>query len=95
MTVVGKTMDPALHHVVANHDQRVNLLMNKAVLFHRVMPTYLFVLLWYATLGRHIAQGPYQMDAFTKPDVIGCAKYWWANLLFINNFVPGRVEQQV
>ena len=56
---------------------------------------YVLALMWYATLIRHIAYGPFSMGTFTRPDVVACSKYWWTNLLFINNFVTGRIGDVV
>lgn len=47
---------------------------------------YSFVIFFYATVVPHMGSGPlwYKMVAETGQ----CRKYWWTNLLFINNFHP-------
>lgn len=51
--------------------------------------------MWYGALIRHIAYGPFQMEAWTRADVVACKTYWWTNILFLNNFVTGRIADQV
>lgn len=55
--------------------------------FLRLSPTYLFVIMTYMALGPYVGEGPFwfNMKAVnTEP----CERYWWTNLLYINNFHP-------
>ncbi|XP_078365906.1 O-acyltransferase like protein-like isoform X2 [Oculina patagonica] len=53
--------------------------------FWRLTPVYMFCLLFFAKLARFLGDGPlwYAMQEETP-----CDKYWWTNLLYINNFYP-------
>ena len=51
----------------------------------RLTPAYSFVVLIYFKLLPHIGSGPLW---FFMDDVDHCEKYWWTNLLYINNFYP-------
>ncbi|XP_020624604.1 O-acyltransferase like protein-like [Orbicella faveolata] len=53
--------------------------------FWRLTPTYMFVLLFLGKLLRFLGEGPlWHPEKF----VYQCRKYWWTNLLYINNFYP-------
>jgi peptidoglycan/LPS O-acetylase OafA/YrhL len=58
----------------------------------RLTPTYAFVLFFAWFLTNHIAAGP----TFPLIDSFGpqCAKYWWTNLLYINNLYPWKMADQ-
>ena len=56
---------------------------------YRLAPFYLFVILGYVTLFHHIGSGPYWEHRIGF-DRDTCSTYWWANLLFINNYVGGK-----
>jgi hypothetical protein len=64
----------------------------KAVLkFHnplctRLTPPYAVVILFVATLYRHVGSGPL-LPAVTSGQAEDCQKYWWTNILYINNYV--------
>ena len=51
----------------------------------RLSPAYSFVVLIYFKLLPHIGSGPLW---FFADSVNHCEKYWWTNLLYINNFYP-------
>ena len=59
----------------------------------RLTPTYAFLLFFYWLLQMHLSDGPWY------PTIAGvdsqpyntCAKYWWTNLLYINNLYPSDV----
>ncbi len=62
----------------------------------RILPTYLFILFGYWLLlpylgngpvwNRHIGQGREQYN--------NCERFWWTNLLFINNMYPWNLQDQ-
>ena len=58
----------------------------------RLTPTYAFVLFFTMFLTRYLAVGPFMSlyDPFREP----CSKYWWTNLLYINNFYPWKLEDE-
>ncbi|CAH3118340.1 unnamed protein product [Pocillopora meandrina] len=53
--------------------------------FWRLTPAYMFVLLFYDKLNGFLGDGPLWYQAQAKNP---CDKYWWTNLLYINNFYP-------
>jgi peptidoglycan/LPS O-acetylase OafA/YrhL len=55
--------------------------------FLRLSPAYLFVIMTYTALGPYLGDGPFWFNmksGNTEP----CERYWWTNLLYINNFHP-------
>lgn len=60
---------------------------------YRILPLYAAVLIFDATLTHLGASGPFwdYGDQVTSEKVL-CSKYWWYNVLFINNFLP--MQQQ-
>ncbi|XP_077994444.1 nose resistant to fluoxetine protein 6-like [Glandiceps talaboti] len=54
--------------------------------FWRLTPVYMFVLFFTTYLVPYFGNGPYAqiMNENENP----CIKYWWTNLLYINNIVP-------
>lgn len=65
---------------------------NLALFFHRLTPAYMFCLLFYDKMTGFLGEGPlwYEMQADTH-----CNKYWWTNLLYINNFYPTAMNNSV
>ncbi|XP_020606704.1 nose resistant to fluoxetine protein 6-like [Orbicella faveolata] len=53
--------------------------------FWRLTPTYMFVLLFFHTMTGFLGEGPFWYEVQTETQ---CSKYWWTNLLYINNFYP-------
>ena len=51
----------------------------------RLTPTYMFILLFYYKLTGFLGEGPIWYTQQVNP---ACDKYWWTNLLYINNFYP-------
>jgi len=56
--------------------------------FWRLTPVYLFVILLFWKLNVFWVDGPSSLPMTPEADV--CATYWWTNMLYINNFYPGR-----
>lgn len=52
----------------------------------RILPLYMFIMCFFWSMQEYLGNGPlwYYASEFNKD----CHKYWWANLLFVNNFVP-------
>ena len=59
----------------------------------RLTPTYAFVLFFIWLLMMHLADGPiYPSKAWEESAIYqNCNKYWWTNLLYINNLYPWRM----
>lgn len=55
-------------------------------------PTYAFVLFSAWFLTNHIATGP--SLSLSNPYAAQCSKYWWSNLLYINNLYPWKNEEE-
>ncbi|XP_020892990.1 nose resistant to fluoxetine protein 6 isoform X2 [Exaiptasia diaphana] len=53
--------------------------------FWRLTPVYMFLLLFYDQMLSFLGEGPEWYQLQTKQP---CDKYWWTNLLYINNFYP-------
>ncbi|CAD5126901.1 DgyrCDS14920 [Dimorphilus gyrociliatus] len=53
--------------------------------FWRILPMYAAVICFYSTFYERIRQGPRNM---VMKDIHFCKKYWWRNILFINNLFP-------
>ena len=51
----------------------------------RLSPAYYLAMLLYFKLLPHVGSGPLW---FFMDDVSHCEKYWWTNMLYINNFYP-------
>jgi hypothetical protein len=52
----------------------------------------MFVIWFYTTLDPHLNKGPlWYTHQLGNP----CNKYWWTNLLYINNFYPKQLIQEV
>ena len=61
------------------------------ILSFRLTPSLMFVILFSVKLKPFLAYSPIwtlQKDKF-------CPKYWWTNLLYINNFYPTSFVSQV
>eukprot|EP01105_Mastigella_eilhardi_P027091 TRINITY_DN8180_c0_g1_i2.p1 TRINITY_DN8180_c0_g1~~TRINITY_DN8180_c0_g1_i2.p1 ORF type:complete len:589 (-),score=85.16 TRINITY_DN8180_c0_g1_i2:22-1788(-) len=52
----------------------------------RLTPIYIIVLFATHYLVPLMARGPYAM--WMSKDYDYCAKYWWTNVLYVNNFIP-------
>ena len=60
--------------------------------FHRLTPVYMFTILVSMYLAPYFGQGPF-WQAWTVETQ--CPKYWWTNLLYINNFYPKNFANEV
>eukprot|EP00111_Clytia_hemisphaerica_P024059 TCONS_00070940-protein len=54
----------------------------------RLLPAYMFVILFYTYIFPHMSSGPFWFPhREDSSQVSACKKYWWSNLLFVNEFV--------
>jgi peptidoglycan/LPS O-acetylase OafA/YrhL len=58
----------------------------------RLTPTYAFVLFFGWFLGNHVVSSAY--FSIINPLADACEKYWWTNLLYINNLYPWIMNDQ-
>ncbi|KJE89704.1 hypothetical protein CAOG_01136 [Capsaspora owczarzaki ATCC 30864] len=59
--------------------------------FLRITPTYMFALFFYWYIGPLFGDGP---NWFRVQSNHACEQYWWANLLFVNDFVPNSLYDE-
>ncbi|XP_063366593.1 nose resistant to fluoxetine protein 6-like [Cydia amplana] len=52
----------------------------------RLTPTYALVIFTVMTLMRHLGDGPLWPHVVTS-EAVACNQYWWAHLLYINNYI--------
>ncbi|XP_071955721.1 nose resistant to fluoxetine protein 6-like [Antedon mediterranea] len=83
------------------HDGKLNWLMFYVHRYLRLTPVYMMVIFIYTTLTPHFANGPlyqYVFDPNPPPGVESqatyCQKYWWTNLLYINNLYPSSIAEE-
>ncbi|XP_069123537.1 nose resistant to fluoxetine protein 6-like [Argopecten irradians] len=69
---------------------RINWFMFYFHRFWRLTPVYMLVVFLDTSLIPHLGDGPFFSNG--GPDTISCRTTWWANLLYINNFVKGGVN---
>lgn len=52
----------------------------------RILPLYMACLGFWMFIAPHLGSGPfwYQWEGLLEP----CRRFWWTNLLFVNNFIP-------
>jgi len=58
----------------------------------RLTPTLAFVMFFAWFLTDHLSYGPFM--ALYNPFGVVCSKYWWTNLLYINNLYPWKLEDE-
>lgn len=64
--------------------------------FHRVWrlsPAYFYALFFYMCISVYMSDGPMWVR-YMEMVKETCGKYWWTNLLYINNFIPNTWNQQ-
>ena len=59
----------------------------------RLTPTLVFVLFFGWFLTGHLPHGPFS-KSLSYPFTTGCYKYWWTNLLYINNLYPWKLKDE-
>lgn len=74
--------------------KRINLVLYVFHRFWRILPPYFLALSILWQVLPHMGNGPFWPQVDTYVSRTACDKYWWANLLFINNFVPKEYENQ-
>jgi len=57
-----------------------------ALRYLRLTPLYAYILFFYAFVANHLGEGPVWFRLEREAEL--CRKHWWANLLYVNNFVP-------
>jgi len=64
------------------------------IIISRLTPAYAFCILMSVTLWPKFGEGPLWPEV-VRPLSENCRKYWWSNLLYINNFYPSTEAKQV
>lgn len=59
---------------------------NDPSLFCRFTPTYLFIVLFNATLFFKLGHGP-AWPLLAENERTSCRNNWWTNMLYVNNFI--------
>ncbi|KAI8518466.1 hypothetical protein Bbelb_044830 [Branchiostoma belcheri] len=56
--------------------------------YWRLTPVYAFLILLFTCFTAYLGSGPWWAlhDGWTMPGVRNCQTYWWANLLYLNNY---------
>lgn len=57
----------------------------------RLTPTYAFVLFFSWFVASYTVPGP--IFSLTNPFFDACSKYWWTNLIYINNLYPWKLQE--
>jgi len=55
----------------------------------------MFVIIIWTNVYPYMFSGPFAKSIRVNGDNGQCAKYWWTNLLFINNFYPVEMGEFV
>ncbi|XP_070565056.1 nose resistant to fluoxetine protein 6-like [Ptychodera flava] len=72
--------------------RKVNWVLFYVHRFWRLTPMYMFMIFFTTYLVPYLGSGPYKTAMSTVEDP--CHKYWWTNLLYINNLVPWPATTQ-
>lgn len=67
------------------HPRPLRALVNR---YLRLTPPYAVVMVFYAVAMRSMGSGPL-WKATTIPEETACRRWWWTNLLYVNNYVHG------
>ena len=76
--------------------KRFPILMYYIHRFLRLTPAYAFVLFGFWFLSPHLGNGPLyvQSTGDKSSQYENCAKYWWTNVLYINNLYPSKLADE-
>ena len=55
----------------------------------------MFVLLFYMGIVGFVSDGPWAAYFADHTAYRACTTYWWSNVLYINNLIPGDLDHQV
>ena len=67
----------------------------KFFIYSRLTPSYLFVILILMYIYVYFGSGPMWTLLPRSTMFSSCNKYWWTNILYINNFYPTKIADQV
>ncbi|XP_072023530.1 nose resistant to fluoxetine protein 6-like [Amphiura filiformis] len=56
--------------------------------FWRLTPVYMIIIMLWATMRPYFTNGPLYWTMNIDYPIDNCRKYWWTNLLYINNLYP-------
>jgi len=69
-----------------NNSKKMNWIMIYVHRYLRIVPLYLFIILFSWALQKHMGSGPMWWNEYWYNN--DCKKWWWTNILFVNNLVP-------
>ncbi|XP_021367674.1 nose resistant to fluoxetine protein 6-like isoform X2 [Mizuhopecten yessoensis] len=84
-TLSGLLLSYVFMKEMKRQDGKINWFMYYLHRFWRLTPPYMLVMFMYVALMRYTGDGPFWPKNGHEKDF--CAKTWWRNLLYINNFV--------
>ena len=80
---------------IFGNSNKLNHLTHPIIGCYRLTPVYAFLLVFYMGFMMLMYDGPWSRVGEHAPAVTSCFEYWWANLLYLNNFIPGGMADQV